>query len=853
MADKIYSTRKRDVNAWHSIDEPVYQHQREFPLTPQQPTPSRTSMFDTNESLRGWSLGLNHPEQENYPPPVPKKANTHRASVRSLQQPDGRLGSLRFSHRPETWPTEKSLTQYANCQSSPSWDSRSLQNPIEALRNREDQRKALPAVQLQSPRPVCLSDHRSQMTESNANSWDIEMEKLTEPTQRSSTPESNFRAGFVTEPQPHGLRSRISSFLAESFRGLYRCNELESNSTEWFSNDIASYPRGFKLFFILLSGALPYVVVVLDDTVVGISSPDFCYTGSQAYTCYLSHAAVWEMLRFMESEMVICKCVSYHHKLTLVTLFCIFDLTMIVGSAVSAAAHSSSIFITGRAIAGAGAAGIITGAMRIIALAAPRKYRVFLEAAGAIVMGACTVSGPILGGVIADSIGWRWSFWINIPIAAFSAVAFLICFPKQEVTYSPLLHLPFREKLRRLDLIGAFLLISGLICLTCLFQSLSTSTRLTNSGKSLSVAAAIFLAGFLIHAWFINSEISLAPRRILSLPAVWICCIGLFSLFAGFINFIFFLSIFFQSVDGQSAQQSAISLLPYAFAVSVGAVITGLGVSKVRYYNPFFIVGGLFFAVGAGLIRTFDATTATRTRVGYEIILGLGVGFLMLGNVSACQTSLEEEHHSVAQGLTLFCSLLGSTVSVPVSSTIFNRVIATQIMALDLPLVVKAAVLSDPTKAHEVVPIEYLPIVVDALVVSLKNTFIFGLSCSLICAVAFYLVPWTPLMASQNARSQSPPRPAPKLPPLHFSASVLTLPYLHGTGSWGAGEQNLVQEREERSDGNIDLERGEGGEEALDFTPVREFEFVGSLIGYQGEVAHQFGRAGPGTISMCHI
>jgi MFS family permease len=62
-------------------------------------------------------------------------------------------------------------------------------------------------------------------------------------------------------------------------------------------------------------------------------------------------------------------------------------LTYIVGSILSAAAHSSVIFIIGRTVSGIGAAGIITGAMRIISLAAPRRQRTFLEAAGAIVMG----------------------------------------------------------------------------------------------------------------------------------------------------------------------------------------------------------------------------------------------------------------------------------------------------------------------------------------------------------------------------------------------------------------------------------------------------------------------------------
>jgi MFS transporter, DHA2 family, glioxin efflux transporter len=155
------------------------------------------------------------------------------------------------------------------------------------------------------------------------------------------------------------------------------------------------------------------------------------------------------------------------------------------------------------------------------------------------------VSGPILGGAIADTIGWQWSFWINLPIAALSVSIILLFFPK-ELSTSSLLNLPFREKLRRLDLIGASLLISGLVCLSSALQTLSTSTGFSGSETTLVIITAVLLAAFLLHSSFISSEVSLTPRRILSIRAIWSCCIGLFFLFAGFINFIFFLSIFFQ-------------------------------------------------------------------------------------------------------------------------------------------------------------------------------------------------------------------------------------------------------------------------------------------------------------------
>ncbi|KAH8589520.1 major facilitator superfamily domain-containing protein [Bisporella sp. PMI_857] len=440
-----------------------------------------------------------------------------------------------------------------------------------------------------------------------------------------------------------------------------------------------------------------------------------------------------------------------------------------VGSILCAIARTSAIFITGRAVAGVGAAGIITGAMRIMALAAPRKYRVFLEAASAVILGACTVSGPIIGGAIANSIGWRWSFWVNIPIATVSIVIIFLFCPKGSAS-SVVLSLPVWEKVRRLDLVGGSLLISSLVCLTCALQLISSSKGLSNSEKLLVIGAVVLLVAFLVHAKFISSEVSLTPRWLLSIKAVWSCCLGLIFLFATTINFIFFLAIYFQTVDGQSAEESAISLLPYAISVSAGAFITSLIVSKTRYYNPFFIFGGALLATGAGLTCTLDINTPSVTRTIYQSILGSGFGCLMLANVAACQTSLADEHHSIAQGLTFFASLLGSTISLPVSSTIFNRILRMRVESLDIPLIFKRLIILDPATVREFIPTEYQQIALEALVYSIRRTFLFGLTCSIVCAVSFYLVPWIPIMSvsGERQRGSGVPDSPPKLPPLSF-------------------------------------------------------------------------------------
>lgn len=156
------------------------------------------------------------------------------------------------------------------------------------------------------------------------------------------------------------------------------------------------------------------------------------------------------------------------------------------------------------------------------------------------------MTGPIVGGVITSNIGWQWSFWINIPVIFTSMLLSIFVFPEYSTSLTRL-DLCIREKIRRLDLIGAALLSSGLILLVYALQQFSTSADF-NLREGLFTALAVFLLClFLVHESLVNSYIGLIPRRLLAIKEVWTCCAGLFFLFAGFINYTFFLSIFFQA------------------------------------------------------------------------------------------------------------------------------------------------------------------------------------------------------------------------------------------------------------------------------------------------------------------
>lgn len=156
------------------------------------------------------------------------------------------------------------------------------------------------------------------------------------------------------------------------------------------------------------------------------------------------------------------------------------------------------------------------------------------------------VGGPLIGGFFA-SVDWRWAFWLNVPVAGISLVIVLAVFPSEkDAACGRYRHLPWHEKVKRLDLLGAVSLIASLCCLMYMLQELSISAVFTTKNLILTVCSAGLLAIFLVHSFFVRREMALIPRHILKYRMVWSTCIGLFFLFAGFTAFAFFLFIFFQ-------------------------------------------------------------------------------------------------------------------------------------------------------------------------------------------------------------------------------------------------------------------------------------------------------------------
>lgn len=135
----------------------------------------------------------------------------------------------------------------------------------------------------------------------------------------------------------------------------------------------------------------------------------------------------------------------------------------------------------------------------------------------------------------------------------------------------------------------------------------------------------------------------------------------------------YFLPIWFQSINGVSAVQSGIRLLPLMLSMVLGSVFGGLSIQKVGYYTPFAIGGSCIMAIGAGLLTTLQITTGEGKWIGYQILYGFGMGLCFQAPNLAAQTVLPTKDVPIGSALMFFSQLLGAAVFISVGENVLGN------------------------------------------------------------------------------------------------------------------------------------------------------------------------------------
>jgi MFS family permease len=217
------------------------------------------------------------------------------------------------------------------------------------------------------------------------------------------------------------------------------------------------------------------------------------------------------------------------------------------------------MLIIGRAVAGAGASGLFSGALVIIAHCIPLRLRPIYTGIIASMFGIANVLGPVLGGAITENLSWRWCFWINLPCGfAAAVVLFFIFNPPSRLDAS----LTMMQRLHALDLLSfAIFVPTAVMFLLALHWGGVTYSWSSARVIGLLCGSAVMLAIFAAWQWRRGDTASIPPK-VIGQRTVWSSAVVSFIAMGSLQLTIYYLPIWFQVIEGVSPIQSGVRYLP---------------------------------------------------------------------------------------------------------------------------------------------------------------------------------------------------------------------------------------------------------------------------------------------------
>ncbi|EGG45605.1 MULTISPECIES: MDR family MFS transporter [Streptomyces] len=413
-------------------------------------------------------------------------------------------------------------------------------------------------------------------------------------------------------------------------------------------------PRSVRV--VLLALMIAMLLAMLDNMIIGTAMPTI--VGELGGLEHLSWVVTAYTLATAASTPLWGKLGDmYGRKGVFMTSIVVF----LIGSALSGMAQDMGQLIGFRAVQGLGAGGLMVGVMAIIGDLIPPRERGKYQGMMAGVMALAMIAGPLVGGTITDHLGWRWSFYINLPLGAVALIAI-----------SVVLHLPKKRAQTRIDYLGAGLLTLGItsIVLVTTWGGTEYAWGSARIMELIGIGVAA-LVGFLF--WQTKAAEPIMPLHIFRNRNFSL--MSIIGFITGFVMFgaVLFLPLYQQAVQGASATNSGLLLLPMLGAMLVVSMVAGRVTTNSGRYKVFPLAGGVLIIAGLFLLAQMDTETTRLTSGIYMAVLGAGMGCLMQITMLVAQNSVEMKDMGVASSSTTLFRTLGSSFGVAIMGALFNH------------------------------------------------------------------------------------------------------------------------------------------------------------------------------------
>ncbi|RYC61589.1 hypothetical protein CHU98_g4611 [Xylaria longipes] len=379
--------------------------------------------------------------------------------------------------------------------------------------------------------------------------------------------------------------------------------------------------RGIKLVLILTSMIFVQFVVMLDLSIVSTAIPSITNDFHS-----LSDVA---KLRAREATLT-----TNRQRLT--AAYDGQDIYQLQGQV----APSSQFLIVGRAIAGLGSAGLLTGGLTIVTACLPKERQT-----------------AMLGVMIARGVIAAFLIFVRIP----------------DGTEKPPVRDVLRNFVKTMDLVGFALFAPAAIMLFLALQWGGNEFP-WNSATVIGLLAGTVATFAVFFFWESRQrDTAMIPLSVIRQRIVWSSCATMF-FNIGVSNCIsYWLPVYFQAVENSSPFMSGVLLLPNILVQSVTVFASGLLVQRFGYYLPSILLGTATSAVGLGLLSTLTPSFPLARRVGFQVLVGFGMGCATTIPFIAVQSLIPLPQIPTVMSVVLFCQNLGGASFLTFAQTVFSQ------------------------------------------------------------------------------------------------------------------------------------------------------------------------------------
>ncbi|MGM7699771.1 MDR family MFS transporter [Microbacterium sp. A84] len=429
----------------------------------------------------------------------------------------------------------------------------------------------------------------------------------------------------------------------------------------------------------------------------------------------------------------------------------IIALTIFVlASAGAGLSQNTEILIMFRGLQGLGGGGLAALSQVLMAdILSPRERGKYMGLFAG-VMAIATVGGPLLGGVLTDSVGWRWNFYVGVPLGII-AIIVLIRTLKIDQT---------RVGKVRIDYFGIVLLSVAAGFLLVWVSNVATYGWL--SWETLAMVGTAVIATALFIVVELKVAEPLIPLTLFRNRTFTLSVLASISIGVAMFGTSVYLAQYMQISRGYGPTEAGLLTIPMAAGMLISSTIIGQLVTRTGKWKSFLVAGAVLMIAGTSLLSTLEYDTSLWLVGIYMFLLGAGTGMTMQNLVLIVQNTTAPQEIGVASSGVNFFRTVGGTTGVAVMGSVLGASMAQQLTDRAKEVAAALASLGDEGKAIAAqlasgalpttrdMPEAIRLIIEDASAQAISHAFLIGVPLAVLSLIAIVFLPNKPLIKQNN-------------------------------------------------------------------------------------------------------